>query len=71
MKLDTIYHGDCIEQMNKLPAKSVDVIFADPPYNMQLGGDLCRPDASVVDAVDDDWDKFADFKAYDALTCLR
>ena len=68
MKLDTIYHGDCIEQMNKLPAKSVDVIFADPPYNMQLGGDLYRPDASVVDAVDDDWDKFADFKAYDDFT---
>ncbi len=68
MKLDTIYQGDCIEQMNALPAKSVDVIFADPPYNMQLGGDLCRPDASHVDAVDDQWDKFDNFKAYDDFT---
>lgn len=65
LKLDTIYQGDCIEIMNSLPAKSVDVIFADPPYNMQLGGDLCRPDCSRVAAVDDEWDKFASFKAYD------
>lgn len=68
MKLDTIYQGDCIDVMNSLPEKSVDVIFADPPYNMQLGGDLCRPDSSHVDAVNDDWDKFANFKAYDQFT---
>lgn len=68
MKLDTIYQGDCIEIMNSLPEKSVDVIFADPPYNMQLGGDLCRPDASHVDAVNDEWDQFESFKAYDKFT---
>ncbi|MBE6449765.1 MAG: site-specific DNA-methyltransferase [Alphaproteobacteria bacterium] len=68
MKLDTIYQGDCIEVMNSLPEKSVDVIFADPPYYMQLGGDLCRPDASHVDAVNDQWDKFESFKAYDEFT---
>ena len=51
--------------MAKLPAASVDLIFADPPYNLQLSGDLKRPDNSKVDAVDDDWDQFASFKAYD------
>ena len=50
--------GDCIAAMRALPAKSVDLIFADPPYNLQLGGDLSRPDGSHVDAVTDDWDKF-------------
>ena len=50
---ETIIQGDCIEQMNALPEKSVDLIFADPPYNLQLGGDLLRPDNSKVDAVDD------------------
>lgn len=68
LKFDTIYQGDCIDVMNSLPAKSVDVIFADPPYNMQLGGDLCRPDCSRVDAVNDEWDKFASFKAYDEFS---
>jgi modification methylase len=60
--------GDCIAEMAKLPAKSVDLIFADPPYNLQLGGDLLRPDNSKVDAVDDDWDQFASFEAYDKFT---
>lgn len=60
--------GDCIAHMNSLPAGSVDLIFADPPYNLQLGGDLTRPDGSTVDAVDDDWDKFASFAAYDRFT---
>ena len=46
--------GDCVAEMSKLPAASVDVIFADPPYNLQLGGDLLRPNNSKVDAVDDD-----------------
>ena len=51
---DTIIHGDCIEELRKLPEKSVDLVFADPPYNLQLGGDLLRPDNSKVDAVDDE-----------------
>ena len=59
--------GDCIAEMAKLPDRSVDLVFADPPYNLQLGGELLRPDNSKVDAVDDDWDQFASFEAYDAL----
>ncbi len=66
--LDPIIIGDCIEEMARLPEKSVDLVFADPPYNLQLGGDLTRPDNSKVDAVDDDWDQFASFEAYDAFT---
>src|SRR6188474_653874 len=60
--------GDCISGMAKLPAASVDLVFADPPYNLQLASDLKRPDDSRVDAVDDDWDKFASFSAYDDFT---
>ena len=67
-KTNVIYGGDCIAAMNKLPEGSVDLIFADPPYNLQLGGDLRRPDNSRVDGVDDDWDKFSNFKAYDQFT---
>jgi modification methylase len=63
-----IVMGDCVERMNAMPAKSVDLIFADPPYNLQLRGSLLRPDNSEVDGVDDDWDKFADFKLYDDFT---
>ena len=62
---DVILQGDCIEHMNGLPENSVDLIFADPPYNLQLKGDLHRPDNSKVDAVDDAWDQFSSFKAYD------
>src|SRR5262252_5978795 len=62
--------GDCIAGMAKLPAASVDLVFADPPYNLQLASDLKRPDDSRVDAVDDDWDKFASFSAYDEFTRL-
>jgi len=58
LPLNTILNGDCIELMNSLPAGSVDLIFADPPYNLQLKGDLHRPDNSKVDAVDDAWDQF-------------
>ncbi len=65
LKTDVIYGGDCVEVMNSLPENSVDLIFADPPYNLQLGGDLQRPDNSQVDGVDDDWDKFDTFKTYD------
>jgi len=60
--------GDCVAEMAKLPAESVDLVFADPPYNLQLQGDLKRPDDSRVDAVDDDWDKFSSFEAYDDFT---
>src|SRR6266849_1544381 len=60
--------GDCIAELAKLPAACVDVVFADPPYNLQLQGDLKRPDDSRVDAVDDAWDKFASFSAYDDFT---
>src|SRR5499427_390232 len=60
--------GDCVAEMAKLPAESVDLVFADPPYNLQLQGDLKRPDDSRVDAVDDDWDKFSNFAAYDDFT---
>src|SRR4051812_21263431 len=60
--------GDCVAEMSKLTAGSVDLVFADPPYNLQLQRDLKRPDHSQVDAVDDDWDKFASFEAYDDFT---
>jgi len=66
--LDTILKGDCVAAMNRLPDHSVDAIFADPPYNLQLEGTLLRPDQSKVDAVDDDWDQFESFQAYDAFT---
>lgn len=68
LPIDQIIKGDCIAELAKLPAGSIDVIFADPPYNLQLAGDLHRPDQSLVDAVDDDWDKFSTFDAYDAFT---
>ena len=60
--------GDCVAEMSKLPAGSVDLVFADPPYNLQLKGDLKRPDESHVDAVNNDWDKFSSFGAYDDFT---
>ncbi|WP_066798383.1 site-specific DNA-methyltransferase [Sphingomonas soli] len=66
--LDTIIQQDCIAAMRALPAKSIDCIFADPPYNLQLGGDLNRPDGSHVDAVTDEWDKFDSLSAYDRFT---
>ena len=63
-----ILDGDCIAAMRSLPSASVDLVFADPPYNLQLGGDLARPDGSHVDAVTDHWDKFDSFAAYDQFT---
>ncbi|MSP31033.1 MAG: site-specific DNA-methyltransferase [Acetobacteraceae bacterium] len=60
--------GDCITLMRMLPPASVHCIFADPPYNLQLRGELRRPDDSLVDGVDEDWDRFTDFAAYDAFT---
>ena len=68
LPLNSIVSGDCIEVMNSLPEASVDLIFADPPYNLQLKGELHRPDNSRVDAVDDAWDQFASFRAYDEFT---
>jgi modification methylase len=60
--------GDCVAEIANMPAASVDLVFADPPYNLQLQGDLKRPDDSRVDAVDDAWDRFDSFAAYDAFT---
>ncbi|MGR3571314.1 DNA methyltransferase [Brevirhabdus sp.] len=68
LPLNQIMSGDCVKVMNALPENSVDLIFADPPYNLQLKGDLRRPDNSQVDAVDDDWDQFASFAAYDKFS---
>ena len=65
---DSILIGDCVAEMMRLPEASVDLVFADPPYNLQLEGALSRPDQSLVDAVDEAWDKFADFGEYDAFT---
>jgi modification methylase len=66
--VDTILQGDCVAELQKLAPGSVDLVFADPPYNLQLEGRLTRPDQSEVDAVTDDWDKFASFAAYDDFT---
>ena len=68
LPLDQILLGDCVAELSKLPDSSVDLVFADPPYNLQLDGELTRPDQSLVDAVDDDWDKFASFADYDHFT---
>jgi len=68
LPIDSILKGDCVAAMNQLPDQSVDMIFADPPYNLQLGGTLHRPDQSRVDACDDHWDQFETFEAYDAFT---
>ena len=68
LPVDAILQGDCLEELKKLPDRSVDLVFADPPYNLQLGGDLLRPDNSKVDAVDDEWDQFESFAAYDTFT---
>ena len=68
MQLDHIYQGDCVEILNSLPERSVDLVFADPPYNLQLQQELWRPNMTRVDAVDDEWDRFDDFAAYDRFT---
>jgi len=65
-----IINGNCLEEIKKIPDKSFDLIFADPPYNMQLGENLRRPDNSKVKSVDDDWDKFQNFKSYDQFSLL-
>jgi modification methylase len=68
LPLGRILPGDCIAAMRSLPDKCVDLVFADPPYNLQLGGELNRPDGSHVDAVTDHWDRFASFAEYDSFT---
>ena len=67
-RVDQILEGECVEVMKTLPAESVDLVFADPPYNLQLGGDLHRPDNSKVSAVDNDWDQIGGFDEYDLFT---
>ena len=66
--IDRVVEGDCVEKMRALPEGCVDLIFADPPYNLQLKGELRRPDNSKVDAVDDHWDQFSSFSEYDRFT---
>ncbi|WHO37969.1 site-specific DNA-methyltransferase [Sphingobium sp. AP49] len=68
IEANRLLRGDCIAEMAKLPDGCVDMIFADPPYNLQLGGDLFRPEGGRVDAVDNDWDKFDTLAAYDRFT---
>ena len=68
LPINQVLAGDCREVLRKFPSKSVDLIFADPPYNMQLKNDLYRPNLSHVDAVTDDWDKFSSFAEYDRFT---
>jgi site-specific DNA-methyltransferase (adenine-specific)/modification methylase len=68
LPLNRILQGDCIEVMKSLPDNCVDLIFADPPYNLQLRNELLRPNQTMVDGVDDEWDQFSDFDAYDSFT---
>lgn len=68
LPLDQVLIGDCRQVLNDLPEESVDLVFADPPYNLQLEGDLWRPNLTRVDAVDDDWDQFESFRQYDQFT---
>ena len=68
MKGNQILQGECIAKLRQIADHSVDLVFADPPYNLQLAGDLSRPDQTHVDAVTDAWDKFDSFAAYDAFT---
>ncbi|MRR31091.1 site-specific DNA-methyltransferase, partial [bacterium] len=68
LPLDQVLIGDCIQVMQQLPPESIDLVFADPPYNLQLRQDLWRPNRTQVNGVNDAWDQFADFAAYDAFT---
>ncbi|MEJ2759284.1 MAG: DNA methyltransferase [Anaerolineales bacterium] len=68
LPLGEILQGDCIDVLATLPERSIDLIFADPPYNLQLQSELFRPDMSRVDGVMDDWDQFKNFAAYDAFS---
>ena len=68
LTLDQIIQGDCLEVLNNLPEKSVDLIFADPPYNLQLQQELWRPNMTKVKAVEDEWDRFNSLVEYDQFT---
>jgi site-specific DNA-methyltransferase (adenine-specific)/modification methylase len=68
LPLNEILEGNCIEILQSLPEKSIDLIFADPPYNLQLQNELLRPNQTIVDAVDDEWDQFDNFAQYDEFT---
>lgn len=68
LPIDQILQGDCVETLNSLPEKSIDLVFADPPYNLQLSKELWRPNLTRVDAVNDSWDQFSDFEEYDGFT---
>ena len=68
VKTNVIECGECVARLAKLESGSVDLVFADPPYNLQLGGALSRPDHTHVDAVDKDWDQFESFAAYDGFS---
>ena len=68
LPLEQVLVGNCLEKLAELPAESVDLVFADPPYNLQLRQELWRPNQTRVDAVDDAWDQFSDFAEYDAFT---
>jgi DNA modification methylase len=67
-QINNIYQGDCIELLKNVADESVDLIFADPPYNLQLNGELYRPNQTKVDAVSDDWDKFESKEKYDEFS---
>ena len=66
--INKIINGDSIKELKKIPDESFDLIFADPPYNLQLKNELTRPDRSKVNAVNDKWDQFKSFKSYDEFT---
>ncbi len=68
LPINQILQGDCVDILTSLPGKSIDLIFADPPYNLQLSQDLWRPNLTKVDAVDDSWDNFSSFEEYDVFT---
>ena len=70
LELNKIHQGDCIELLKKIPDNSIDLIFADPPYNLQLNGELYRPNQTKVYAVNDEWDKFESKEEYDKFTTI-
>ena len=63
-----IINADCLKELKKIPDKTFDLVFADPPYNMQIGEKLTRPDSSKVNGVNDIWDQFNSFKHYDEFS---
>jgi site-specific DNA-methyltransferase (adenine-specific)/modification methylase len=68
ISINEIIQGNCIEVLKSLPEKCIDLVFADPPYNLQLRNELLRPNQTLVDGVDDEWDQFENFTQYDAFT---